>query len=57
MDHSMVNTNQICMSGTSVSNNPFDTTRRLGIHHEDAINPFNIDRTTLYFDTHVPTEA
>ena len=57
MDHSSVNPNQICMTGTPVLDDPFDTTRPLGVHHEDAFITFKTDGTTVYFDTHVPTEA
>ena len=57
MDHSLYNPNQICMTGTPVSDDPFDTTHRLGIHDEDAFIPFNKDGTTVCFDTHVPTES
>ena len=57
MDHSLVNLNQIHMTGTPVLDDPFNTTRRLGIHHGDAFVPFKIDGPTVYFDTHVPTEA
>ena len=55
MDHSLVNPNQIHITGTPVSDNPFDTTRQLGIPHEYAFLPFKIDVKTVYFDTHVPT--
>ena len=57
MDYSLVNTNQIRMTGTQVSDKPFDTTRQLGIHNQDALIPFKTGQTTVYFDTHVPTEA
>ena len=57
MDNSLVNPNQIRMTGTLVSDDPFDTTRRLGIHHKYAFIPFMIDGTTVYFDTHVPTDS
>ena len=53
MDHSLVNPNQIRMTGTPVSDNPFDSTRALGINHEDAFIPFRTDGTSIYFDTRI----
>ena len=55
IDHSLVNINQMNMTGTPFSDDPFDVTRRLVIHHEYAFIPFKTDGTTVYFDTHVPT--
>ena len=57
MDHSFVNSNQICMTVTPLSDDPFDTTHQLWIHREDAFIPFKTYGTTVYFDTHLPTEA
>ena len=57
MDHLLVNPKKIHMTGTPVSDEPFDTTFRLGIHHEYALIPFKTDGTTVYFDTHVLIEA
>ena len=56
MDHSLVNPNHIRVTGTPVSDDPFDSTRVLGIKHEDAFIPFRTDGTTIYFDTRVPTK-
>ena len=50
MDHSLVNPNHIRMTGTPVLDDPFDTTRRLWIHHEDTFIPFKTDGKTVYFD-------
>jgi hypothetical protein len=55
MDHSLINPNQIRMMGTSVSDDPFDNTRKLGISHDKLFIPFSTDGTTVYFDTRVPT--
>ena len=57
MDHSLVNPNQIRMTGTPVSDDPFDATRRLGIQHDDLFIPFETDGTTVYFQYHVPTNV
>ena len=55
MDHSLINPNQIRMTGTPVSDDPFDSTRRLGIAHPKVFIPFKTDGTAVYFDTRVPT--
>ncbi len=56
MDHLLINPNQIRMTGTPVSDDPFDATRKLGIAHEKVFIPFSTDGTTVYFDTRVPTQ-
>ena len=56
MDHSLVNPNHIRMTGTPVSGDNFDSTRALGIKHEDAFVPFRTDGTAIYFDTQFPTK-
>ena len=56
MDHSLINPNQMRMTGTSVSDDPFDSTRKFGINHEKLFIPFSTDGTCVYFDTRVPTE-
>ena len=45
MDHSLVNPNQIRMTGTPVSDDPFDSTQALGIKHEDTFIPFQTDES------------
>ena len=55
MDHSLINPNQIRMTGIPVSDDPFDTTRKLGIAHDKLFIPFSTDGTAVYFDTRVPT--
>ena len=57
MDHSLINPNQIRLTGTPVSDDPFDDTRRLGIDHPTSFVPFETNGTCIYFDTHVPTES
>ena len=57
MDHSLVNTNQIRMTGTPVSDDPFDNTRRFSIQHEDVFVPFTTDGNAVYFNTRVPTDV
>ena len=56
MDHSLVNPNQIRMTGTPVYDDPFDSNRALGIKHEEAFIPFRTNDTAIYFDTRVPTK-
>ena len=56
MDHSLINPNQIRTTGIPVSDDPFDTTRKLGIAHDKVFIPFSTDGTTVYFDTRVPTQ-
>ena len=56
MNHSLVNPNHIRTTGTPVSDDPFDSTRALGINHEDAFIPCRTNGTAIYFDTRVPTK-
>ena len=56
MDHLLVNPNQIRMTGTPVSDDPFYSTRAIRIKHEDVFIPFRTDGTAIYFDTLVPTK-
>jgi len=56
MDHSLVNPNQIRVTGFPVSDDPFDDTRGFGIQTPNLFIPFKTDGTTVYFDTEVPTE-
>ena len=56
MDHSLINTNQIQMMGMSFSDDSFDENLKLGIGHKKVFIPFNNNKTTLYFDSIVPTQ-
>ena len=56
MDHSLINPNQIRMSGITVSDDTFDENIKLGIAHEKVFVPFSTDGTTVYFSSMVPTQ-
>ena len=55
MDHSLINPNQIRVTGIPLSDNPFDKTKELGIESDQCLIPFNCDGTTIFFNTQVPT--
>ena len=44
------------MIGITVSDDPFDDDRKLGISHKKVFIPFKTDGTTVYFDSRVPTQ-
>lgn len=56
MDHSLINPNQIRITGIDVCDNPFDRNTRLGIDHEDVFVPFRTQGSTVYFESFVPSE-
>ena len=57
MDHSLINPNQIRHYGIDVKDNPFE---KMGITYEENGDnfhiPFKCEGTTIYFDTHYPTD-
>jgi hypothetical protein len=56
LDHSLINPNQIRVSGIPVCDDPFDRHRRMGIDTETAHIPFHTDGNTIYFVSRVPTQ-
>ena len=53
LDHSLLNPNQIRSNGFPLSDNPFDTTRELGLELIDGLVPFNLAGTIVYFESFV----
>ena len=56
MDSSIINTNQIGMTGIPFSDDYYDDNWKLGISHKKMIISLKTDRTTVYFDSRVPTQ-
>ena len=56
MDQSLINQTNICMAGISVSDDPFDENRKLGIVHEKVFILFDTDGKIVYFDSRVTTQ-
>lgn len=56
MDHSLINVNQIRVTGIPLCDDPFDRYREIGIDTENVQIPFLMDGNTLYFDSRVPTD-
>ena len=56
MDHSLINPNQIRHHGIPVSDDAYDGGCQFGIDHEDIFIPFNTEGSTVFFDSHVPTD-
>lgn len=55
MDHSLINPNQVRHYGIPVSDDPYDSTRSLGIDHSDLFVPFMTEGCTIFFDSFTPT--
>lgn len=55
LDHSLINPNQIRITGIPVCDDPFDRYRNLGIDLGDFHIPFQTEGNTIYFDSRVPT--
>ena len=56
MDHSLINPNQMRHFGVVVNDNPYDPACDLGIDHEDCFVPFQTEGSTVYFESHVPSD-
>ncbi len=56
MKMSLINPNQLQHFGITVSDDPTDSTRPFGISNEHLNIPFQMDGTTVHFDTRVPTK-
>jgi hypothetical protein len=56
MKMSLINPNQLRHFGITVSDDPTDSTRPFGILNEHLNIPFQMDGTTVYFDTRMPTK-
>ena len=56
MDHSLINPNQVRMTGISLCDDPFDPNRALGIDIEShpLFIPFQLKGTTIFFETRRP---
>jgi hypothetical protein len=52
---SLINPNQLRHCGHTVSDDPTDKTRNFGIAGEDFLIPFNMEGTTVFFNSRVPT--
>jgi hypothetical protein len=48
MDHSLINPNQIRITGIPVNDNPFDLSKPFGIDHPEVHIPFATDGATVY---------
>ena len=57
MDHSLINPNQIRFNEIDVMDDPFGEPEAFGIQHEDCFIPFELEGTTVYFDTTCPTDG
>jgi hypothetical protein len=55
LDHSLINPNQIQITGIPVCDDLFDKHRSLGINLGDFNIPFQTEGNTIYFDPRVPT--
>jgi hypothetical protein len=55
MDHSLINPNQIRITGIPVNDDPFDMSRPFGIGHPGAYIPFSTEGATIYFRSRTPT--
>ena len=55
MKMSLINPNQLRHFGITVSDDPTDSTRPFGISSDEMFIPFQMDGTTVFFDTRVPT--
>jgi hypothetical protein len=55
MKMSLVNPNQLRHYGHTVSDDPTDSSRPFGISCKDVFIPFQMDGTTIYFESRVPT--
>jgi hypothetical protein len=56
LDHSLINPNQIRVTGIPVCDDPYDQYRYLGIDMGDIHIPFQADGSTIYFNSRVPTK-
>jgi len=55
MDHSLINPNQIRITGIPLSDNPFDKSKELGIDTTSCFVPFKTAGTTIFFESRVPS--
>jgi hypothetical protein len=56
MPQSLINPNQLRAYGHDVNDDPFNSTRVLGIESENATIPFDTTGTIIHFESRVPTE-
>ena len=56
MKNSLINPNQLRHFGRSVCDDPTDPNREFGIEIDDQFIPFQMEGTTIYFKTRVPTD-
>jgi hypothetical protein len=56
LDHSLINPNQIRVTGIPVCDDPYDRYRHLGIDMGDIHIPFQAEGSTIYFNSRVPTK-
>eukprot|EP00804_Cyclotella_cryptica_P002136 CCRYP_006553-RA/>CCRYP_006553-RA protein AED:0.41 eAED:0.40 QI:0/0/0/1/0/0/2/0/181 len=56
MTHSLINPNQIRAYGISVSDDPCNKSPDFGISHESCFNPFNLQGSTVFFESFVPSD-
>ena len=57
LDHTLINPNQIRAHDNPVWDNPFDPSHSMGIEADDFVFPFQSRGSTIYFETHYPTDA
>ena len=56
MDHSLINPNQVRSYGIPVWDNPYDPDKRMGIDAGDFHVPFLSEGSTIFFESHYPTD-
>jgi hypothetical protein len=56
MDQSLINVNQIRVTGIPVCDNPYDRYQTIGIDMEEVFIPFHTEGNTLYFSSCVPSD-
>jgi hypothetical protein len=57
LDHSLINPNQIRVTGIPVCDDPYDRHRHLGIDLGDVQIPFYTEGSTIYFNSRVPMKG
>jgi hypothetical protein len=57
LDHSLINPNQIRVTGIGVCDDPFDRYQKIGIESEQAFISFQTEGNTIYFESRVPTQS
>ena len=56
LDHALINPNQIRLHGIPVGDDPTDPNRKFGIEAKGLFIPWETDGTTIYFESHAPSD-